>query len=386
LNKQNAKVYCVSACDRYNYGDLLFPIVAKHHLEKNGPCKFINVATIESDLSNVGALPSKGYDIFLDPSKMPQQSTILVAGGEVLNANWLRLLGFTKRRWQDIYDRFNGPKLERRIMKKFGLNREPLPFTLTNTNLVKNNNIIYHAVGGGLPQVRRKKILTKNALSAAKYLSVREHLTQRVLRNQLHLEAEMIPDSVITYSDMMPKSALERQIPQDYICVQLALEKSKGKLPEVLKQLELLHKETGLHIAALSIGNCPGHDDIVVARWLKDNADFPITILSHKTIDDVTSAIAHASLFIGTSLHGAIVSMTYCNPFVAVNKKINKLNAYTVAWAPEYLKGCVDFSDIADEGLNRLKQHYDYSSLIESQKAIVRASFKCIYDIAVAGN
>lgn len=106
----------------------------------------------------------------------------MIAGGEVLNANWLRLLGFTKRRWQNLYDRFKGPTLERRIMKRFGLNREPIPFTLTNPGLIENNKIIYHAVGGGLPKVRRQKIMTKSALAGAKYLSVREHLTQRVLK------------------------------------------------------------------------------------------------------------------------------------------------------------------------------------------------------------
>lgn len=148
MNKENVEVYCLSASDRYNYGDLLFPIVAKYHLEKEGPCNFVNVATIPSDLRSIGALETTGYDIFLVPKKRPENSTILVAGGEVLNANWLRLLGFTKRRWQDLYDRFKGPKLERRIMKRFGLNREPIPFTLTNPDLIQNNKIIYHAVGG----------------------------------------------------------------------------------------------------------------------------------------------------------------------------------------------------------------------------------------------
>lgn len=381
MNKENVKVYCLSASDRYNYGDLLFPIVAKYHLEKQGHCNFVNVATIPSDLRSIGALETIGYDIFLDPKKRPVNSTILIAGGEVLNANWLRLLGFTKRRWQNLYDRFKGPTLERRIMKRFGLNREPIPFTLTNPGLIENNKIIYHAVGGGLPKVRRQKIITKSALAGAKYLSVREHLTQRVLKNQLHLDAQLIPDSVITYSDIVPKNTLYRQLEEGYVCVQFAVEKSKGQWPTILKELKSIHIKTGLQIAALSIGNCPGHDDIEVAKWLKENADFPISILSHECIDDITSAIAHAKLFIGTSLHGAIVSMTYCNPFVAVNKRINKLNAYTVAWAPDYLKGCVDFSDIAEEGISRLNNHYDYSKLIEQQKEVVRKSFRHIFTI-----
>jgi hypothetical protein len=374
-------VYCLSASDRYNYGDVLFPIVAKYALEQCGPCQFINVATIESDLTAIGGLKTLGYDQFLDASKRPKNATILVAGGQVMGANWMKLLGFTNEKWQTLYEKYKGTRMERRVKKRFGLEREPYPFILSNPELLNDNEIVYHAIGGNVPKMKPVVKGYQKALRASAYLSVRERFTRRIVMQNLNLEPNLVPDSVMLYSDIKPKTGLEKPFPSDYVCVQFGYEKSANKLPEIVAQLKKLHDALQLPIGLLSIGNCPGHDDIVTAEWIEKHADFPVFKLSHSTLDKVTSAIAHATLFIGTSLHGAIVSMSYGNPFVAVNKKINKLNAYTNTWAPDYLKGCVDFDNIAEAGLSRLNAHQDYSDSIAKQKAKVTSSFEKIYDI-----
>jgi hypothetical protein len=375
-------VYCVSASDRYNYGDLLFPLVAKWHLTQCGACTFINVAIVNSDLSAVGALPTIGYDVFLDETQQATNTTILIAGGQVLNSDWLKLLSFIKPRWFDMLKRYDHKRLKRHLFYRFKLFKEPLPFMPSQDNLLENNKVMYHAVGGSVPKLASKKQVFAKALKKAVYVSVRDRASQRMLRGEVNQASRMLPDSVITYSDIKPKNSLTKQTEEPYVCVQFGYQKSKNKLPIVLKELEKIYDEFGFKIGLLSIGNCPGHDDIIAAKWLASKARFPVFHLSHNHIDDITSALAHAELFIGTSLHGAILSMTYSNPFVAVDKRINKLNAYTKSWAPDYLQGCVAYKEIARAASVRMKQHTDYSEIIEKQKALVRASFKEIYALS----
>ncbi|MFC4699648.1 polysaccharide pyruvyl transferase family protein [Glaciecola siphonariae] len=376
-------IFCVSASDRYNYGDLLFPIVAKWQLEQCGPLSFHNVATVESNLSEVGALPTTGYDIFIDSDKHPSDATILIAGGQVLNSDWMKLLSFIKPRWFRLYGKYDQHRLKRHVFRQFKLNNEPLPFMPSNGELLKNNRIMYHAVGGSVPSMPHKLGPFTQALKAAKYVSVRDLATRRALNNRAKQASQLVPDSVISYSDLKPKASLPRQCDEPYICVQFGYQKSKHKLVMILKQLQRVYDEHGVKIGLLSIGNCPGHDDIKAAKWIKRHAAFPCFHLKHDHIDDITSALAHAKLFIGTSLHGAILSMTYNNPFVAVDKQINKLDAYTKTWAPEFLKGCVAYIEIARAVSQRLNDYHDYSDLVAEQKAQVKKSFEHIYALSL---
>lgn len=378
------RFYCVAASDRYNYGDLLFPLVAKYALESCGPCEFNNVAIIESDLSEIGALPTQDYSVFLAPNKMPIKSNILIAGGQVVNSEWTQLLAFINERFVRLFERFKANKLRSKLYYKFNLAREPFPFVISNPETLANNRVFYHAVGGSVPLDKKKSALMQDALEQSAYLTVRDKRTRILLKNKMGLDAPILPDSAMLYSEIRPREHLKRPVEHDYICAQFGYQKSKPNLQTILRKLREVHKFFGMPIGLLSIGNCPGHDDMKVVEWIEEHADFPVFRLKHDHIDDVTAAIAHAKLFIGTSLHGAIISMSYGNPFVAVNKNIKKLDSYTKTWAPQYLKGCVDYQDIARESRVRMKSHVVYKSLVHRQQKMVIDSFKGIYEKALS--
>lgn len=372
----------MSASDRYNYGDLLFPLVAKYALEQCGPCDFKNIAIIESDLSEIGALPTSDYSVFLDPSKSPINANILIAGGQVVNSEWMQLLAFINERLEKLFAKYPKNSLKKKLSAKFNFTREPLPFVISDETTLSNNKVFYHAVGGTVPKDGKRKQMMAKALQKADYLTVRDRLTKSLIEKQLKLDAKVLPDSAMLYSRIKPKSTLPRPIEGQYICAQFGFQKSQHELLTILRKLREVHKFFKLPIGLLSIGNCPGHDDIKVTEWLEERVDFPIFRLKHDHIDDVSAAIAHARLFIGTSLHGAIISLSYGNPFVAVNKRIKKLDAYTQTWAPAYLKGCVDYSDIAREARIRAKAHVNYGSLINRQQNMIMESFTTIYKAA----
>ncbi|WP_438864985.1 polysaccharide pyruvyl transferase family protein [Neptunicella sp.] len=375
-------IYLLSASDRFNYGDLLFPIVAKHELAKLDDYVFHNVATVDSNLTQYGALPTNSYKVLLNYKKLPPNATLLVAGGQVLNADWSRLLSFIKPFYFSIYQKYQGKKLEKLAKWLFGRNQVSFPFMPSAPGLLDKMKLIYHAVGGGIPRKAKYREEVSRSFKHAQYLSVRECDAQRVIKNNFGLNATLVPDSVMVLSDLYPKASLPRSLNKPYACVQFGFHKSQGKLEVVLNQLRKIYRQQGLAIGLLSIGNCAGHDDEMTVQWIKQNADFPVHVLPCQTIDQITSAIAHAEIYIGTSLHGVIVSMSYGNPFVAVNKQVKKVEAYTKAWAPEYLQGSIAFFRIAETTKQRLAAHIGYPDLIQQQKQMVRESFQRIHQIA----
>ncbi|GGD57771.1 polysaccharide pyruvyl transferase family protein [Lacimicrobium alkaliphilum] len=378
-------IYILSASDRFNYGDLLFPIVAKHELGKLGDYEFHNIATVKSNLASCGAMATESYKTLLRFNDIPSGSLLLVAGGQVLNANWSRLISFLHPVYHWIYEKYHGERLEKLTKWLFGKNSVSYPFMPSSPAIFERMKVVYHAVGGGVPKLPGQRKEVGPGLTNAKYISVRETETRRVLKNNFAVNATLVPDSVAVISDIYPKSSLQRPLKKDYVCVQFGYQKSKGKLPVILAQLKKIHNQHGLQVGLLSIGNCPGHDDQEAVKWLKDNADFPVHILPCDTIDQITAALAHTSLFIGTSLHGVIVSMSYGNPFVGVNKLVRKVDAYTRTWAPEYLQGSVGFVKIAAAASERLAAHQSYEEIIAEHKKRVRDSFGKIDQIAKNG-
>ncbi|MBC3764949.1 polysaccharide pyruvyl transferase family protein [Neptunicella marina] len=380
-NPSPKDVYLLSASDRFNYGDLLFPLVAKHELAKLGNYTFHNIATIDSDLTEVGAMPTQGFKTLLNPENIAKDSTLIIAGGQVLNADWARLVSYLDPLYYDLYEAFKGDRLENILKLHFGNGEVSLPFMPASPNILENMKIAYHAVGGGIPKSKALRDEVAPSFKQAGYLSVRETDAQRAIKNNFGLNASLVPDSVMVLSDMQPKHTLPKSLNKPYACAQFGFHKSEGKQKTILNQLRRIYRHQKLAIGLLSIGNCPGHDDQLMVDWIKKHADFPVHVLPCDTLDQITSAIANAAVYIGTSLHGVIVSMSYGNPFVPVNKAVKKVQAYTMTWAPEYLKGCVPFFQIAEATKLRMEAYKGYDDIVLKQKQMVRESFLKLHHV-----
>src|SRR5579871_1381232 len=87
-DRRHIRLLC--SCDRYNYGDLLFPIVTRAALTALfGSCDqydFAQYGLARSDLGLYGALPSKGIRDLYEDAK--DGDVVLVAGGENLAQTW----------------------------------------------------------------------------------------------------------------------------------------------------------------------------------------------------------------------------------------------------------------------------------------------------------
>src|SRR5690606_24873007 len=112
-----------------------------------------------------------------------------------------------------------------------------------------------------------------------------------------------------------------------------------------------LFKEKGFEIICSPIGLAPGHNDNIILKKLC-NADKSWHYLEPKTIDDTIYLISKSSLYIGTSLHGAITAFSYNKPFIGLNKKVKKLDSYIQTWWAPLIDGCIDFSELNRKILN----------------------------------
>ena len=94
MTGKNKIVHFLSASDRVNYGDLLFPLIFKNILNKfDSKIEFINYGIIRSNLIYFGALKTHSYfKLIRNTGKFG--GNLVVGGGEVFFANWSTIFGF----------------------------------------------------------------------------------------------------------------------------------------------------------------------------------------------------------------------------------------------------------------------------------------------------
>lgn len=367
-------IFILSASDRFNYGDLLFPIIAEKELSKYGKFTFHNVGIVKSNLESIGALPTKKYSFLYKTDSTISNSILLVAGGEVVGANWMRLYSF-------VYPRFSGilkflSNIERAISKLGPVIRNPIPFVPVDKRLTNRYKIVFNAVGGRKVGHRKLQKRAEKTFENCLFLSLREKDSFESIKSQFPSSSpEMAPDSAVVMSDHFQ---FEKNN-DGYIAFQVGHYKNEGKLEIINQQLFQLYKSTNLPVKFVPIGNCPGHDDILSLNWLKENAEYPCEVVSPDNLEKIMKTIAQSKLFLGTSLHGIITAMSFAVPYVGLNPKISKLKSYIFTWAPEPLKFMSNIDDLFEKGVAALQvERKILEENSEMQKSLARESFRKI--------
>ena len=370
-------IFILSASDRFNYGDLLFPIIAEKELSKYGNFNFHNVGIVKSNLESIGALPTKKYSFLYKVDSKTSNSILLVAGGEVVGANWMRLYSF-------VYPRFSGilkflSNIERAISKLGPVIRNPIPFVPVDKRLTNRYKIVFNAVGGRKVGHRKLQKRAEKTFENCLFLSLREKDSFESIKAQFPTSnPEMAPDSAVVMSDHYQ---FEKNN-DGYIAFQVGHYKNEGKLEVINQQLFQLYKSTNLPVKFVPIGNCAGHDDILSLKWLMENAEYPCEIVSPENLEKIMRTIAQSKLFMGTSLHGIITAMSFAVPYVGLNPKISKLKSYIFTWAPEQLRVMSNFDDLFEKGMAALQvENSILEKNAEMQKRKARDSFKKIGEL-----
>ncbi len=380
-NSKIAKhIYILSASDRYNYGDLLFPIIAKMELKDQGNYIFHNISTTKSNLSKYGALPTYSYNKLYTTNT--KNNILFIAGGEGLGANWSRLISFKNSLFYKIYNTKQLQKYFEVLLRYIFSNKHNLlPFVPLDSKIQTKFKLVYNGLGGAnFKNHYLKKEITK-VLDSSLFISLRENKTYETISKDLGIKKALLsPDSAILMSNHFKKTIIQNK--NNYIAFQIGKYKIGTELKKVKEQLEIISKKHKLPIHLVPIGNCPGHEDSEPLKWLINNLNCESKYISPDRIETIMSEIANSRIFIGTSLHGVITAMSFNIPYIAINPSIDKLKRYLESWAPKKLNKVIPADKICnyfDSAMSINQEELIQSS--KKQKELATKSFLKIHTL-----
>ena len=363
------------SCDRYNYGDLLFPIVTRAALTalfgSTGRYDFAQYGLARSDLSNYGALPSRGIrDLYKDAK---EGDVVLVAGGENLAQTWfvmhLTLLTTpTAAKWEMYRRWLGGPLTEHLSQRRYG-GRQRFPYIVSPDQFTAGVRVMYNSMGGWPLRLypRPSQQAIAGSLGKASFISVRDQESASILRGlDPSLRIHTAADCVFLMADLLPLRRLAglaspavRELLQDageYLCFQCNPRYGEANRAELKRQLLTLRDRSGLNILLTPIGRIHSfEDDVFLFSLAAEMGDRVRVLPTSATVYDTAYTLASARLFCGTSLHGVVTAMTYGVPFVALLTEDPKLRNNLESWQIGGLFPPVRASGLAAQACHSLK-------------------------------
>ena len=348
--RRHIRLFC--SCDRYNYGDLLFPIVTRAALTalfgSRDRYDFAQYGLARSDLSIYGALPSRGIrDLYKDAK---DGDVVLLAGGENLAQTWfvmhLTLLNTKAAANWETYAKWLGASLLEKLSRwRYG-GRQQFPYIVSPHQFAAGVRVMYNSMGGWplrfyLPSSQKA---IADCLAKASYVSVRDQESTSILRGlDPSLCIYTAPDCIFLAPDLLPREQLAkltsptvRALLEDageYLCFQCNPRYGRANRDELKQQLLALSVQSGLNILLLPIGRIHSfEDDVFLASLAAEMGERVRVLPPAATIYDILYTLASARLFCGTSLHGVVSAMTYGVPFVPLLTEDPKLRNNLDSW------------------------------------------------------
>lgn len=383
----NKIIHFLSASDRVNFGDLLFPIIFLEVAKKEGlNLEFYNYGIIKSDLSHFGALPTLSYRQF-QKNIDSLCGNIIIGGGEVLFVDWSSLLSYISFRFSRILRNKTVYKIEKKmnLAKYYLSNGQVLVPFAPDISKIKSSNVklIFNAVGGSFEntKIKNKDESLKKSLLSATYISVRD---QRVVKSLKKKEVNSLlsPDSALILSDIFNTEYLKgktsiTETPDKYIFLQLGIYNAPKDLQSFSNAILKIADSLRVTVVLCPIGMAARHEDNIVLRKIEKMS----TIYKYyipKSIFDIMHLISNSIIYLGSSLHGLITAQSYSVPFIALNKKQIKVNSYCRTWA--FAENCIDFGDESD--ITEIFTNWDekkYKKNLKKQKTLVYQNFERIF-------
>jgi hypothetical protein len=389
-------VAVVGAFDRFNFGDLLFPHVIRSEFDRLGVDAVHRYYSIRgADLRHRGGVDTRPLTVLGD-EPLPRGSLVVVAGGELLTARWsdayAGLAGPRRTLASKIAARLVGAEPVDLICRRLLGGDRPLPWVLDAKDLGQDAPVSYNGVGGigieSLPPSLRAA--ARSRLSRAAFLGVRDPETRRgLVAWDLGLDIRLTPDCAVLAPGVFSREVLEGRASEEtraavarfgkgYAVIQTGRYPAWGRVGVLADQIRLIHRETGLGVLLLPLGQAPGHEDLHPLRRVAELLEgLPVALLPQPDVDDIVVAISSARLFVGSSLHGSLIAMVYGVPHVGFGERVRKLDLMLRTWDPASAEGAVEATSIAARSLNVIgSDHSQLSEKLAELQATARASFE----------
>lgn len=355
----------VGAFDFENFGDLLFTDVLKAQLEKRLDVeKIIYFAPKACKMPNRKEYVHSVTELerFVNENKV---DAIIVGGGDLVHLR--KILTYmphvSEEGWvtYEVLYMWVIPSL---LAIKYGI---PL---------------LWNAPGVPLHFGSIDKEIVSYLCNAVDYISVRDEEAQKELEMAfLEKEINVIPDSVLSIRNIIEKQKTEEIFGglsldierKQYVFAQFNVATSENDFIDYATSLKKIQHETGWEILIQPIGYACG-DQEVIEKFKATYQDDFIYSTEHHTQYEILALIANAALYVGTSLHGAIVSNSYGVPNVVVNSShFNKIEGFvkmlrreeTRVFNPKDIYNAfrvalnMDSSIVVGEKIKKIEGHFD---------------------------
>jgi polysaccharide pyruvyl transferase WcaK-like protein len=293
--------------DVANYGDLLFPLIARRRLADAG----IDVTPVSPTNADSGVAGAMRAISCVEAAAWgdPAQG-ILIGGGNIVSVRKTALRDYQ----QHEVGQYAYPSLWLGATMLAALHNVPVAWNAPG---------VPHKIPAGL-----MRSLARAALGAADYVAVRDEQSRRNLRPKPETRIALVPDTAIEISRLWPLNELEGvaeklfqrngfNLGTRYVAVHVK-RRSADDVERLARDLDDFSRAVERPIVLVAIARC--HDDHVVVRQVGSLMQRPAIVLDQPmSLQEITAAIAFADVFISTSLHGYISSFSYGRPGVLVS-------------------------------------------------------------------
>lgn len=357
-------VVLFGACDRHNFGDLLFAHVAGALLPGR---ELIHAGLVHRDLRRhgghaVGALA--GVVAALDGRPFH----FVHVGGELLTCEaWQAAVMLQPQHIaREIVARLHGRPAQGAAWAREVLGvADRAPYAVARARLPGAAAIVYNAVGGvdldRQDAALRAEVVAK--LQAADAVGVRDRQTQAALE-AAGVPAALLPDPGVLVAELWGTplrrrarqgevAAIRRACPQGYIAIQFSADfGDDATLGQIANQLDEIAAATGYGIVFFRAGAAPWHDDLECYRRAAARMRAPAQIFHSLQLWDICALIVGARAYSGSSLHGRIVATAFALPRLSLlptggESGASKLAAYADTWEAPDLRGVIGVDAIA---------------------------------------
>lgn len=341
------KILTIGAYERDNFGDLLFFIILRTYLKNY---ELIPGAVVAADMTKLMGEVVLPYPALIGVNNW---DAVWVVGGEIGGASIEAAIVMSISKQQERIFR-QTDDLTRRVTETlitFDSNRMTVGYLPSASILSKNCKLIINSVGlQSIKQVSPETQIESFAtLSRADFLSVRDPVSQMVMKEG-QIQSRIAPDVVHIISSIYKKPNKPEGLPSKYMLVQISEDMfAVYDKREIAKQLDSVAKKYSMSIVFFAAGTANYHDSFAIYDELNALVKANSIVYIERDPLRLAFCIANAGLWIGSSLHGRIISSAYAVSRISLNK--NKVNNYAEYWDSEqpYAVDLLDIATAADK-------------------------------------
>jgi hypothetical protein len=302
------RVFITGMFDMRNFGDLMFPLIARARLAESG----IETVAVSPTGTSTG-LPDSMASVSLQEMLAGDTdiSGMLVGGGYVIHTHKMLFLDEYQA---DGLAEYGGPGIW-------------LGATLAAA--VRDVPIAWNAPGVPHPFPNNQRLLINAALRATDYASVRDKGSAELLAADGDVHLHVVPDPVASIAQLWQPAMLERSFkslierkggdPQARYFAVHVRNRSLARMGAagIAKQVDDFSLAQGVCPLLIAVGQT--HADDVLAREISSQLQAKHLVLDDpQSLAEIAAAIAFSKLYVGASLHGYVAAAAYGVPGVLV--------------------------------------------------------------------